>query len=114
VLYGPGVAAGEPAAERTDPGCRDTVLERRLRHALSRLNTYLPADAIDEAYRKLLRSDAPSLVERNRIVYRLLVDGVPVEYRRTDGSIAGAQARVIDFDIPDNTGIRRTSRKRRR
>ena len=25
-----------------------------------------------------------------------------VEYRRTDGSIAGAQARVIDFDDPDN------------
>ena len=26
---------------------------------------------------------------------------MPVEYRRADGSIAGAQARVIDFDAPD-------------
>ena len=32
----------------------------------------------------------------------MLVDGVTVEYRRKDGSIAGAQARVIDFDKPDN------------
>ncbi len=32
----------------------------------------------------------------------MLVDGVTVEYRRADGSIAGAQARVIDFDDPDN------------
>ena len=32
----------------------------------------------------------------------MLVDGVTVEYRRKDGSIAGAQARVIDFDDPDN------------
>ena len=32
----------------------------------------------------------------------MLVDGVTVEYRRKDGSIAGAQARVIDFDTPDN------------
>ena len=32
----------------------------------------------------------------------MLVDGVTVEYRRPDGSIAGAQARVIDFDDPDN------------
>ncbi len=32
----------------------------------------------------------------------MLVDGVTVEYRRKDGSIAGAQARVIDFDDADN------------
>jgi type I restriction enzyme R subunit len=102
VLYGPGIAAGEPASERTDPSCRDTILEQRLRRALTRLNTDLPADAIDEAYRRLVRTDAPSLVERNRAVHRLIVDGVPVEYRRADGSIAGAQARVIDFDTPDN------------
>ncbi len=31
-----------------------------------------------------------------------LVDGVTVEYRREDSSIAGAQARVVDFDTPDN------------
>ena len=30
------------------------------------------------------------------------MDGITVEYRRKDGSIAGAQARVIDFDSPDN------------
>jgi type I restriction enzyme R subunit len=31
----------------------------------------------------------------------MLVDGVTVEYRRLDGSIAGAQVRAIDFDDPD-------------
>ncbi len=30
------------------------------------------------------------------------MDGVTVEYRRADGSIAGAQARILDFDDPDN------------
>ena len=30
----------------------------------------------------------------------MLVEGVTVEYRRADGSIAGAQARVIDFEKP--------------
>ncbi len=40
--------------------------------------------------------------ERNRAVHRMLVDGVTVEYRRKDGSIAGAQAQVIDFNTPDN------------
>ena len=40
-------------------------------------------------------------LERNRAVHRMLVDGVTVGYRRKDGSIAGAQARVIDFDLAD-------------
>jgi small subunit ribosomal protein S9 len=38
VLHGPDIAAGEPAAERSDPGYRDVVLEGRLRQALARLN----------------------------------------------------------------------------
>lgn len=35
-------------------------------------------------------------------MYRMLTEGVTVEYRHPDGRIAGAQARVIDFDTPDN------------
>ena len=31
----------------------------------------------------------------------MLVDGVDVEYRRQDGSIAGAKARLVDFTDPD-------------
>lgn len=102
VLHGPDIAAGEPAAERGDPNYRDVVLERRLRQALVRLNPDLPPEALEDAYRKLTRVDAPSLVERNRAVHRMLVDGVNVEYRRKGGSIAGAQAKVIDFDAPEN------------
>ncbi len=102
VLHGPSIAAGEPAAERSDPNYRDVVLEGRLRHALARLNKDLPPEAIEDAYRKLTRLDAPSLPERNRAIHRMLVDGIAVEFRRPDGSIAGAQARVIDFETPDN------------
>ncbi|MEK6287887.1 MAG: type I restriction endonuclease subunit R [Acidobacteriota bacterium] len=102
VLHGPEIAAGMVGAERNDPNYRDVVLEGRLRQALVRLNPDLPPEAIEDAFRKLTRTDAPSLVERNRAVHRMLVDGVTVEYRRADGSIAGAQARVLDFDEPDN------------
>ena len=102
VLHGPEIAAGEPGAERSDPGYRDVVPVRRLRAALAPLNPHLPPEAVEEAYRKLTRIDAPSLIERNRAAHQMLVDGVTVEYRRRDGSIAGGQARVIDFDAPDN------------
>ncbi|WP_316158697.1 MULTISPECIES: type I restriction endonuclease subunit R [unclassified Bradyrhizobium] len=100
VRHGPDIAAGQPDAERSDPNYRDAVLDGRLRAALVRLNPGLPHEALEEAHRKLMRLDAPSLVERNRAVHRLLVDGVPVEFRRKDGSIGGAQARLIDFDDP--------------
>ena len=102
VLHGPEITVGMPGAERTDPGYRDVVLERRLRQPFGRLNPSLPPEALDDAFRKLTRADAPSLIERNRAAHRMLVDGVTVEYRRPDGSIAGAQARVIDFDVLEN------------
>ncbi len=78
----------------------DVVLRDRLRDALTRLNPDLPREALDDAFRKLLAASAPTLVERNRAVHRLLVDGVNVEFRHADGSIRGAQAHVLDFDDP--------------
>ena len=101
VLHGPEIAVGMPAADRSDPGYRDVILEGRLRAALARLNPGLPADAVDDAFRKLTRVAGPTLIERNRALHRMLVDGVTVEHRRPDGSIAGAQARVIDYDDPE-------------
>ncbi len=98
--YGPDLAAGQPGSERSDPQARDVLLEGRLRSALARLNPSLPAEAIEDAFRRLARLDASSLIERNRAAHRFLVDGIPVEFRRPDGSIGGAQARLIDFDDP--------------
>src|SRR5690242_15818143 len=101
VLPGPEIAAGEPGAERTDAGYRDVFLEGRLRAALGTLNPGLPAEAAEDVYRKLLRVDALSLLERTRVVQRMLVDGVAVEYRRKGGSVAGARVLLIDFESPE-------------
>src|SRR5579883_3405712 len=62
VLHGPAIAAGQPGAERADPGYRDVVLEGRLRQALARLNPDLPPEALDDAYRKLTGIEASSLL----------------------------------------------------
>jgi type I restriction enzyme R subunit len=100
VKHGPEIAPGELAAERGDFG--QAVLTQRLRDALARLNPALPAEALDDAFRKLTRPEGPTLEARNRAVHRLLVDGVTVEYRTADGAIRGAQAKVLDFDNADN------------
>src|ERR1035437_6848837 len=79
VAHGPEIAFGQPGAERSDPTYRDVALEWRLREGLVRLNPDLPQEALDDAFRKIVRADDPSLIERNRAVHRMLVDGVTVE-----------------------------------
>lgn len=98
VRNGAELAPGEPATERHDYA--QPILERCLRDALVRANPGLPADALDEAFRKLTRPEGVDLLARNRSLHRLVVDGVTVEYRDADGGIRGAQTRVIDFDDP--------------
>lgn len=98
LLSGPAIAPGEREAERDDYG--QVILVERLRQALARLNPGLPPAALDEAFRKLTRLDQPSLTLTNHAAHRLLVDGITVEYQHPEGRIAGAQVRVLDFDIP--------------
>ncbi|MGE5481551.1 MAG: type I restriction endonuclease subunit R, partial [Bacteroidota bacterium] len=100
VKQGPAISPGELAAERSD--YREVVLGQRLRDALARLNPNLPPEALEDAFRRVTQPEGATLEARNRAFHRILVDGVTVEYRRSDGSIAGAQARVIDFDDPEN------------
>ncbi len=94
VTHGPDLMG----AERADYG--QVVLEDRLRQALRRLNPKVPAGALDEALRRLARPDLPSLVGGNHAMHRLLADGVPVQYRRADGSLGGDLVRVFDFANP--------------
>ena len=100
VAHGPGIAPDTLGAERAEYG--EVVLERRLRDALVRLNPVLPASALDDASRKLIRPEGATLEARNRAFHRMVVDGVTVERRTEDGSIRGAQAGVIDFDDSAN------------
>jgi len=100
VLFGPEIAPDMSSAEREDYG--QVVLEGRLRQALQQLNPQAPPGALDEAFRRLTRPDSPSLVANNHAVHRFLVEGVPVEYRRADGSFRGDLIRVLDHDKPDN------------
>src|ERR1051325_857804 len=75
--YGPDIEPGEQYAERR--GFGDVVLLERLRAPVARINPTIPAEAQEEAIRKVMRTDSPSLVENNRRFHRMLVDGVPVE-----------------------------------
>ncbi len=100
VAHGPDIAPDTPNAERTDFG--QVVLERRLQDALVELNPGLPVDALEDALRRLTRPEGSTLEARNRAFHRMLVNGVEVEYRESEGRVRGDQVRVVDFDNPAN------------
>jgi type I restriction enzyme R subunit len=76
----------------------DVVLAKRLVAAIERLNPAIPAEARGDALRKVLATEKPSLVEENRRLHKLLVEGVDVEFYTDDGTIRGDKVRLIDFD----------------
>ncbi len=96
IAHGPQIAPGEPAAERGS--FADVVLVARLREAVNRLNPAIPDEAREDAIRKLLRSESASAAAENRAFHNMLRDGVQVDYKRADGSVAGDRVRLVDFD----------------
>jgi type I restriction enzyme R subunit len=79
----------------------DVVLVKRLIAAIERLNPAVPAEARGDALRKVLAIEKPSLVDENRRLHKLMVEGVDVEFYSEDGTIRGDTVRLIDFDDPD-------------
>ena len=76
----------------------DVVLVKRLTTAIEKLNPTIPAEARGDALRKVLATEKPSLVEENRRLHKLMVEGVDVEFYSDDGTIRGDKVRLIDFD----------------
>jgi len=75
----------------------DAVLAKRLAAAIEKLNPAIPAEARGDALRKVLATEKPSLVEENRRLHKLMVEGVDVEFYSEDGTIRGDKVCLIDF-----------------
>lgn len=103
VVYGPDIAPGEPGSERTD--YRDVVLTGRLRAAITRLNPFLPADAVDDVVNTVLRAESQALMTENWRAYQLLTQDVPAQYRDASGAVKDVRARIIDWNEPANNDL---------
>ncbi|MBK1724148.1 type I restriction endonuclease subunit R [Thiocystis violacea] len=100
VLHGRDISPDGGSPERASYA--DVILFDRFRAALARLNPHLPPDVLDEVVKKVQQTETPSLVEENRRLHRMIVEGVDVEVPRADGSIGGDKAWLIDFENPEN------------
>ena len=101
VAHGPDIAPDTPDAERDDYG--QVVLEHRLRGCASRVS--IPGSPWTHWTTRSVSSPAPKVrlsKPATGSFHRMLVNGVGVEYRGSEGRIRGDQMQVIDFDNPAN------------
>ncbi|WP_320129360.1 type I restriction endonuclease subunit R [uncultured Sphaerochaeta sp.] len=96
-LSGPNIAPDTLYAERVS--YNDSYLPQRLLSALVSLNPGIPTLALEDAAKRITRTISPSLLEQNHAFHRMLVDGVPVSYRKGDRLIE-KKAHVVDFFDP--------------
>lgn len=96
-IAGVDLAPDAPNHERNGYG--DVLLMGRLQAALSKLNPHIDADVIQGAARKLSRIATSNMLADNEEFHRMLIDGIPVEYRK-NGDIKGDYVHVLDFINP--------------
>jgi type I restriction enzyme R subunit len=99
-LPAPEIACDGLFAEREGYG--EVILKQRLRTALIRINPRIPIPAIEDAIRKVVRTDSPTLIVNNRAFHKMLTDGVDVQYRRADGRDVTDKVWLLDFGTPEN------------
>jgi type I restriction enzyme, R subunit len=80
----------------------EVILKGRLAEAVARINPHVPAEAQLDAIRKVTQSELPSLLEENRRVHKLLIEGVDVEFYANDGTLTAGKVALVDFEQPKN------------
>lgn len=102
IRFGPEISKGcLDASQRERDEFDQFVLEPRLRAGLAKLNPQATQAFIDEAVLALTRAESQNVMAENLRVYRLLIDGCPVEYRDDLGETRGLRIQYIDFTSPD-------------
>jgi type I restriction enzyme R subunit len=98
-VFGPDISEGSVAEERK---YGEVVLVGRLRDALRRINKSIPDAAIDEAVKRVLRTESQDLVANNQLFHRLITNGINVECKRADGSVKDELVWLFDFKNVEN------------
>lgn len=97
-LWGPDISPGGMLKERE---YNEAILSNRLHGAIDRLNPSIPQEAREDAFRKVIRTESPSLLGNNETFHKYLTEGIDVEYRKAD-VIRGDKVYLIDFADPEN------------
>ena len=101
IAHGPDLAPEGEAPERAD--YRQVLLLADLEAAIHRINPHLPQSAVEQAVAVVRKPESLDVVISNRAFHRLLLDGVPVEYKlprandKEHDKVGHDQAFLVDF-----------------
>lgn len=97
--FGPNLApdGSSPARDSFE----QVYLYDRVREAGRQLNPDHP-DLVDEAIRRLERAESQNPIAENLRVWKLLVEGVPIEYRDSGGNVRTEPVKLVDFENVSN------------
>lgn len=100
--FGPEISVDGTYPERQD--YQDVLLRNRLWDALCEINPDLPQEALEEAFRKVLIFNSPSLIENNRHFHTMLTEGIDVTFQK-NGDSKTEKAFLIDFEHPERNNF---------
>ena len=94
IAHGPNIAHDGPTPERND--YKQILLLGDLESAICRINPHLPENAVEQVLAVVRKPESLDCVVSNRAFHRLLLSGVPVEYKKDD-KVIHDRAFLIDF-----------------
>ena len=100
VLHGPDIAPESATPMRSDYA--QVILDGQVFDAFKRINKHIPRDHIDSCYEQLkaiaFKPESLDLITNNRAFHRLLLKGVPVEFKNDDDEPVSEHVFLIDFE----------------
>ncbi|EHU3337068.1 type I restriction endonuclease subunit R [Acinetobacter baumannii] len=95
VVHGIDIAPDSSNPLRKD--YKQILIEADLQAAFERLNPHLPASCFEQVWQKLSKPESLDLVINNRAFHRMLLEGVPVTYKKQDDWVHD-HAFLVDFN----------------
>jgi len=95
VVHGIDIAPDSSNPVRKD--YKQILLEADIQAAFERLNPHLPTSCFEQVLQKLNQPESLDLVTNNRAFHRMLLEGVPVTYKKQDDWVHD-HAFLVDFN----------------
>ena len=95
VVHGIDIAPDSSNPLRKD--FKQVLLESDIQAAFERLNPHLPVSCFEQVWQKLSKPESLDLVINNRAFHRMLLEGVPVTYKKQDDWVHD-HAFLVDFN----------------
>ncbi len=100
VLNGTDIAPDSVTPLRENYG--SVILDSHLRIAFEQVNQHIPSEHIERCYEQMiavaLKPESLDLITNNRAFHRLLLGGVPVEYKNEHGDPVSDHVFLVDFE----------------